>query len=207
MTSSGLRRRCSSEQRNRCLAASFDVLSARLVSQGPSERGLPREPHLTPPTVLRITSKSGRPTSLHWSRTRPQSRGRLLLADVADRSSAITHEEEPRAPPARSLRDERDHRAADRGVIATDGTRSRGVGHRDDSFSSRAGVQRTIAMATKHLSVSVRLRTRADDRIRPGGGARRAAGTIVPGRTRSPRRGSRGDRNRRRALARQRKTA
>ena len=38
MMPSGLRRRCSSEQRNRCLAGSFDVLSARLVSQGPSER-------------------------------------------------------------------------------------------------------------------------------------------------------------------------
>ena len=33
-------------------------------------------------------------------------------------------------------------------TIAIDGTRSRGVGHRDDSFSSRAAGQRTIAMAT-----------------------------------------------------------
>ena len=37
------------------------------------------------------------------------------------------------------------------GTIGFDGTRSRGVGHRDDSFSSRAGVQRTIAMATERV--------------------------------------------------------
>jgi len=37
---------------------------------------------------------------------------------------AFAHEEEPGAPPARSLRDERDHRAAARGVIATDGEHS-----------------------------------------------------------------------------------
>ena len=54
----------------------------------------------------------------------PESRRRLLLADVADRSSAIAREEEPGAPPARSLRDESDHRAADRMVIATDGEHS-----------------------------------------------------------------------------------
>jgi hypothetical protein len=34
------------------------------------------------------------------------------------------------------------------GTIGFDGTQSRGVGHRDDSFSSRAGGQRAIAMAT-----------------------------------------------------------
>jgi len=34
-------------------------------------------------------------------------------------------------------------------TIGFDETRSRGVGHRDDSFSSRAGGQRAIAMATE----------------------------------------------------------
>ena len=42
-------------------------------------------------------------------------------------SSATAQEDEPGAPTARSLRDERDHRGTDGGVIATDGTRSRGV--------------------------------------------------------------------------------
>ena len=37
----------------------------------------------------------------------------------------FAQEEESGAPPARSLRDERDHRAADRGVIATDGREAR----------------------------------------------------------------------------------
>jgi hypothetical protein len=37
-------------------------------------------------------------------------------------------------------------------AIAFDGTRSRGGGHRDDSFSSRAGGQRAIAMATSRSS-------------------------------------------------------
>ncbi len=58
-------------------------------------------------------------------------------------------EEEPGAPPARSLRDERDHRAADRGVIATDGKRScAGADRRDRnatngiiSCSRRGGVR------------------------------------------------------------------
>jgi hypothetical protein len=35
------------------------------------------------------------------------------------------------------------------GTIGFDGTRSRGVGHRDDPFSSRDGGQRAIAMATR----------------------------------------------------------
>ena len=35
------------------------------------------------------------------------------------------------------------------GTIGFDGTRSRGAAHRDDSFSSRAGGQRAIAMATE----------------------------------------------------------
>jgi hypothetical protein len=36
----------------------------------------------------------------------------------------FAQEQEPGAPPARALRDERDHRAVDRGVIAPDGERS-----------------------------------------------------------------------------------
>ena len=42
------------------------------------------------------------------------------------------------------------------GTIGFDGARSRGVGHRDDSFSSRARVWRTTAMATKRKSVAGR---------------------------------------------------
>ena len=40
------------------------------------------------------------------------------------------------------------------GTIGFDGTRSRGVGHRDDSFSSRAGGPRAIAMATREAPAS-----------------------------------------------------
>jgi len=40
------------------------------------------------------------------------------------------------------------------GTIGFDGTRSRGVGHSDDSFSSRAGGQRAIAMTTERNSES-----------------------------------------------------
>jgi hypothetical protein len=62
-----------------------------------------------------------------------------------------------------------DREGPERGTIGFDGTRSRGVGHRDDSFSSRAGGQRAIALATKDSSGSDRVGTVTDDRIRPEG--------------------------------------
>ena len=129
---SGRWRRCSSEQRNRCLAGSFDVLSARLVSQGPSERVFAAKtaPDAVagPPNHQQVRAADVTPLEPHP----PQSRRRLLLPDVADRRPAIAHDEEPGAPPARSLRDERNHCAADRGVIAFDGEHSRaGAGQRD----------------------------------------------------------------------------
>ena len=49
----------------------------------------------------------------------------VLAGGAALPAAASAQEEEPGEPLARSLRDERDHRAADRGVIATDGEHSR----------------------------------------------------------------------------------
>ena len=49
---------------------------------------------------------------------------------------------------------ERSHRGSAGRTIPLDGTRSRGRGHRDDSFSSRAGLQPGSAMATEHRSAS-----------------------------------------------------
>ena len=77
---------------------------------------------------------------IHSAAPSPQSRRRLLLADVADRSSAIAQAEEPGGPPARLLRHERDHRAAGRGVIATDGNQSRDVDPIYDRFYLPSGV-------------------------------------------------------------------
>jgi hypothetical protein len=55
---------------------------------------------------------------------------------------AFAQKEEPgvRAAAGRSLLDECDHRAADRGVIATDGNQSRDVDPIDDRFYLPSGV-------------------------------------------------------------------
>jgi hypothetical protein len=94
---------------------------------------------------------------------------------------AFAQKEEPGEPLARSLRDERDHRAADRGVIATDGRRSRDAGRADNRidqprarfprdrlathpsaslddagarFRHLGGLQRTLGTSGKHASVT-----------------------------------------------------
>ena len=51
-----------------------------------------------------------------WRRTAPT---------AESHAAPIAQEDEPGAPPARSLRDKRDRRAADRGVIAIDGSETR----------------------------------------------------------------------------------
>ena len=53
-------------------------------------------------------------------------------------AAEFAQKEELGAPPARSLRDERDHRAADRGVIATDGKRSCAGANRGDRIATNA---------------------------------------------------------------------
>ena len=82
--------------------------------------------------------------------------GPSTAAKTVDLAAAIAQEEESGAPPARSLRDERDHRATDDGVIASDGTRSRRVGNPDDRFRSFTAAPRAIAKATFQPSNSTR---------------------------------------------------
>jgi len=67
-----------------------------------------------------------------------------LLPSPSRRSQARRH--------GRSLRDERDHCAADRGVIAIDGNQSRPAGHRDYRFTSGGGAARAIAMPRRQSS-------------------------------------------------------
>ena len=58
------------------------------------------------------------------------------------------------------------------GTIGLEGTRSRCVGHRDDSFSSRAGARRAIAMATFCKSRLSSIASPADERFRPNSAVR-----------------------------------
>jgi hypothetical protein len=73
-------------------------------------------------------------------------RDRSTVATPLDLAAASAQEEEPAAPPARSLRDERDHRAADRGGDRNRGRalvpRRRGVG---PNAPSRCRPRRGIA--------------------------------------------------------------
>ena len=82
---------------------------------------------------------------IHSAAPSPQSRRRLLLADVADQSSAIAQAQEPGGRPARSLRDERDHRAPDRGMIAIDGEQSCAAAGRRDRFATASVVSPPLA--------------------------------------------------------------
>src|ERR1035437_1732765 len=85
----------------------------------------------------------------------------------------------------RSLRDERDHRAADRGAIAIDGEHSCAVAGRGDSFATnaiaRTALLRTMPMATKRSSQRPELVAAACTRERKG------AGRSDPGKSRSRR--------------------
>lgn len=81
---------------------------------------------------------------------RQQAAKRVGAEVVADLGQAVDRTRPSRGDElgAQLLFRQRDHPAPAAGMIAFDGTRSRGVGHRDDSFSSRAGAPRAIAMAT-----------------------------------------------------------
>ena len=96
----------------------------------------------------------------------------VLAGGAALPAAASAQEEEPGEPLARSLRDERDHRAADRGVIATDGEHSR------DAIEPRdrnATVSRLAAAGGRLLQPS-------DAEAEPveAGGIRRAIASLRP---------------------------
>ena len=87
-----------------------------------------------------------------WSRSTATLPRKRVAATIAPRTSPPAERSTPGILLI-AFRERSHHSSAGR-TIPLDGTRSRGRGHRDDSFSSRAGLQTGSAMATEHRSAS-----------------------------------------------------
>jgi hypothetical protein len=133
--------------------SSMATLAARRSS--PARRPLRRSHPREEPSALAVhagicAGGVGQPASLPRSSPTSALANSAVQRGRAQRRQRSRPDRTTRQPERMIAFPESDRPDWHRGTIGTDGTRSRRVGHRDDSFSSRACGRRAIAVATDH---------------------------------------------------------